>query len=404
MNRLLLALITVSFFSIAGISKAQDNSTILCDSFVLNVQIQNKDTGKVLLMYFGCDNNGASGYQDLINGKARFSGTINRASEALLFTNPDVRNLDDSSVIRLILEPHTISLSCSISNNQAKNILIEGSVAQSQKDKWEADNVLLVLQRENYRNSIAELLNNSGYSDSSLLNAQLEKLIAKSNAVRTQLLQSAFHYISTHPDSHLGGYLLNKYHLQMPLDTLKKYYLLQNQVVQHSYFGRAVLDYLYSLSDSSFRKEYDYDNLSEELKTIKTLHDVTLADSSGNAVSVAKFKGRPSLLFFWGSWCGPCHKQAPLLQSLMNEIGTDSLHLISISLNTNPEEWKESMKKFEVPGINLIDTRNILRVFYRFLAVPRYIIVDKAGNIINDDAPGAGTGKLKELLLAQIRN
>ena len=383
-------------------SAAQEDSSIVCEAFTLAVHIDKKDTGRIMLLYFGCDGSGSSNKANLKNGKVTFSGQVNRATEALLFTDPDVRNLDDSSVIRFIIEPVSMSLACTITDGKAYDVRISGSVAQSQKDRWDSANAELLRQRDEYGRAIAIVMDKRGQMDSLTLKREIDRLSHQKDSVYGQLLQNAFNYIIAHPDSYFGGYLLNKFYTRMPIDTLKQYYSSQNQVVKNSYFGKSVLNYLYSLSGEEFRQQNDYLQLAAELKSIKNLFDVTLADASGKPVSLSKFKGRPTLLFFWGSWCGPCHRQAPLLKKLMEEKQMSAFNLVSISLNTSPADWLESMRKFPVPGVSLIDTKNILRVYYRFLAVPRYILVDAGGTVIDADAPQAGSAELRSLLQRQV--
>jgi thiol-disulfide isomerase/thioredoxin len=44
-------------------------------------------------------------------------------------------------------------------------------------------------------------------------------------------------------------------------------------------------------------------------------------DLRGNAVSLDSMRGRPTVVNVWGSWCGPCQKEAPLLVSAAKTLG-----------------------------------------------------------------------------------
>ena len=64
----------------------------------------------------------------LYKGEFQFSGTVNRACEALLWTNLKNRNFDDPSVIRFLLGPGKVDIRYRL--DDALHPLIEGSKAQ----------------------------------------------------------------------------------------------------------------------------------------------------------------------------------------------------------------------------------------------------------------------------------
>ena len=53
----------------------------------------------------------------------------------------------------------------------------------------------------------------------------------------------------------------------------------------------------------------------------------TLTDVDGNPVALDQFAGRPIVVNFWASWCGPCRIEFPHLQEAANQYGDDVVFL-----------------------------------------------------------------------------
>jgi thiol-disulfide isomerase/thioredoxin len=65
----------------------------------------------------------------------------------------------------------------------------------------------------------------------------------------------------------------------------------------------------------------------------ETLPDVTLPDRSGTPRSLLSWKGRPLIVNFWATWCGPCREEIPLLNALRKERAADQLEVIGIAID-----------------------------------------------------------------------
>jgi cytochrome c biogenesis protein CcmG/thiol:disulfide interchange protein DsbE len=70
----------------------------------------------------------------------------------------------------------------------------------------------------------------------------------------------------------------------------------------------------------------------------KPAPDFVLEDLSGKTVALSSFKGKPLLINFWATWCGPCKIETPWLVELQNEYASKGFEVIGIS--TEGEDLK----------------------------------------------------------------
>ncbi|NND31608.1 MAG: AhpC/TSA family protein [Saprospiraceae bacterium] len=133
-------------------------------------------------------------------------------------------------------------------------------------------------------------------------------------------------------------------------------------------------------------------------KTAPAIKGVTL---SGERVNLSQFEGKFIYLNFWASWCTPCTSEYATFAHVAEVIDSNSIVLMSISLDTDRDIWQRHSRERTKPVIDLFLTKDVVnevREEYQIRSLPRYILVDPSGKIIDSNAPGPSDAALLSLL------
>lgn len=113
--------------------------------------------------------------------------------------------------------------------------------------------------------------------------------------------------------------------------------------------------------------------------------DFTVYDREGNPRSFSEFKGKPVLLNFWASWCGPCVSEMPEFQSFYEQYG-EEIHFVLVNLTDGHQETVESASKFVADqGYTFpvyFDTDVDAAMKYGVSAVPVSYFIDAEGYFV----------------------
>ena len=73
--------------------------------------------------------------------------------------------------------------------------------------------------------------------------------------------------------------------------------------------------------------------------------DFTVYDAQGNAHKLSDFRGKPVILNFWASWCGPCQMEMPDFEEKYLAYKED-IHFLMVNLTDGRQETVESASGF----------------------------------------------------------
>jgi len=106
---------------------------------------------------------------------------------------------------------------------------------------------------------------------------------------------------------------------------------------------------------------------------------------SGEVIKLSENLGKVTLIDFWASWCAPCIAQLPELRSVYQEFAEDGLVIFGLSVDKNGDQWRNAVKKHEMPWRHASDlagwdSPNATR--YNVTFVPYNVLLDAEGKIV----------------------
>ncbi len=126
------------------------------------------------------------------------------------------------------------------------------------------------------------------------------------------------------------------------------------------------------------------DGQGEEPEKIEAI-DFTVYDAEGNEVHLSDSFGKPIVLNFWASWCGPCKSEMPDFDKMNQELDGEVQFLMVNATDGNRETVETATAFIEKNGYTLpvfFDTEMEASYTYGAYALPTSFFIDADGYVI----------------------
>ncbi len=125
----------------------------------------------------------------------------------------------------------------------------------------------------------------------------------------------------------------------------------------------------------------------------------------GWIIGPGNLDGKYILVDIWATWCVPCVQQIPALNKLEHTFKNKNIAFVSICFSDTKERWNKMVKEKEMSGVQLFAADDSISFFedYYVSGIPRFILIDKEGKIIDANAYKPSNPKLKEQLEELLR-
>lgn len=113
--------------------------------------------------------------------------------------------------------------------------------------------------------------------------------------------------------------------------------------------------------------------------------DFTMYNSEGNAVRLSDFEGKPVVVNFFASWCGPCKIEMPYFEACYQTYG-EQVHFLMVNLNAFGNDTEEAARKMIAEGGYTFpfyfDTDGEAATAYAVRSMPTTLFISADGELL----------------------
>lgn len=154
----------------------------------------------------------------------------------------------------------------------------------------------------------------------------------------------------------------------------------------------------------AYEKKYE---AMQQLSIGNPAPDITLQKPDGSSVRLSSLFGKLIYIDVWATWCRPCCMEIPHMEKLVEHFkDNDKVVFISVSTDKNQQAWLDKIQNDnpQWPQFRLTEDQDELFCSqWNIVYIPRFLMIDKNGKVLNVNAPRPSDEKLIPMIEEAIK-
>ncbi len=140
----------------------------------------------------------------------------------------------------------------------------------------------------------------------------------------------------------------------------------------------------------------------------KVSADFNYENYKGGKTKLSDLKGKYVYIDLWATWCAPCRAEIPFLQKIEKKYEKKNIEFVSISIDkaADHDKWKKFVLDKKLGGVQLFADKDWESEFvksYGVNSIPRFLLIDPQGNVLDANADRPSSEELQTKLDALLK-
>jgi cytochrome c biogenesis protein CcmG, thiol:disulfide interchange protein DsbE len=116
--------------------------------------------------------------------------------------------------------------------------------------------------------------------------------------------------------------------------------------------------------------------------TLDVVANENPSPASGASLTLSQLRGKPVLLDFWATWCGPCQEETPMVDKVAKRYRDRGLVVVGVNTSDVAQRARPFAERNRISFPIVFDTNSAVASGYGVENLPTLVLVSRAGKVL----------------------